>query len=300
MAGEIYRAARLRADGYTAGELQRMRRSGAMTVVRRGLYVAGRPPDDPAAAHALLVRATVAGMARDAVVSHVSAAVLHGLPVWGLPLGRVAVTRPRHRSGARCTGRVHVHSAPLEPDEVVTVDGIACTALARTVVDVARGPAAAPATVVADAALRGGLPPAALVAAASRAQGRPGAPRARRVVAFADGLSESVGESRSRVAIADAGLPPPCLQYPIRLGAVTAYTDFAWVERRTVGEFDGKVKYGRLLRPGQDPGEVVYAEKLREDAIRARGWEVVRWTWPELDDFGPVAARIRDRFRGPA
>ena len=80
------------------------------------------------------------------------------------------------------------------------------------------------------------------------------------------------------------------------LGRSTAYTDFAWPAQRTVGEFDGKVKYGRLLRPGQSPGDVVYAEKLREDTIRAEDWEVVRWTWADLD-FTDTAARIRDRFR---
>ena len=75
------------------------------------------------------------------------------------------------------------------------------------------------------------------------------------------------------------------------------YTDFGWPELRTVGEFDGRVKYGRLLEPGQDPGDVVYAEKLREDAVRAQRLEVVRWTWADLDDFAPTAARIRERFR---
>jgi len=48
---------------------------------------------------------------------------------------------------------------------------------------------------------------------------------------------------------------------------------------------------------GQQPGDIVYAEKLREDAIRAQDWEVVRWAWPDLDDFAPTAARIRQRFR---
>jgi hypothetical protein len=105
-----------------------------------------------------------------------------------------------------------------------------------------------------------------------------------------------VGESRSRVAIALAGLPAPTVQWPVRIGGSTAYTDFGWSQQRTVGEFDGKVKYGRLLKPGQDVGEVVYAEKLREDAIRDEGWQVVRWTWLDLRDFGPTAARIRARF----
>jgi hypothetical protein len=81
------------------------------------------------------------------------------------------------------------------------------------------------------------------------------------------------------------------------LRGTTAYTDFAWSKQRTVDEFDGKIKYGRLLEPGQDPGEVVYEETLSEDAIRADDWEVVRWTWVDLRDFTPTAARIRERFR---
>jgi hypothetical protein len=63
-----------------------------------------------------------------------------------------------------------------------------------------------------------------------------------------------------------------------------------------VGEFDGKIKYGRLLRPGQDAGEVVYAEKLREDALRDTGLSVVRWTWQDLETFDEVATRLRRHF----
>ena len=29
---------------------------------------------------------------------------------------------------------------------------------------------------------------------------------------------------------------------------------------------------------------------------RAQGWEVVHWRWADLDDFAPVAARIRERL----
>ena len=92
------------------------------------------------------------------------------------------------------------------------------------------------------------------------------------------------------------GCPLPLCSGPSGSAGSTAYTDFGWARERTVGEFDGKVKYGRLLEPGQDVGEVVYAEKLREDAIRDEGWQVVRWTWLDLRDFGPTATRIRARF----
>jgi hypothetical protein len=56
------------------------------------------------------------------------------------------------------------------------------------------------------------------------------------------------------------------------------------------------VKYGRLLRPGETPGDAVFAEKLREDAFRDEGLRVVRWTWADLDNFAPVAERLRRAF----
>jgi hypothetical protein len=40
----------------------------------------------------------------------------------------------------------------------------------------------------------------------------------------------------------------------------------------------------------------VFAEKLREDAIRDAGFRVVRWIWADLDDFGDVVARLRAAF----
>src|SRR3712207_8138753 len=36
--------------------------------------------------------------------------------------------------------------------------------------------------------------------------------------------------------------------------------------------FRSKVKYGRLLKPGQDPGDAVFEEKRREDAMRGEDW----------------------------
>jgi hypothetical protein len=276
-----------------------MLRDGSLRAIRRGAYVADAS-EDPAAQHALLVRAALAELSPDAVVSHASAAVIHGLRVWGIPLDRVTVTRARRRSGARQGSRVHVHCAPLEPDEIVLVEGVPVTSVPRTVVDVARTVGFEQAVVVADAALEAGLVDEAVLAAAVARWPRwPGLPAARRAIAFAAGGSGSVGESRSRVAIAKAGLPAPLLQWEVRRsdGAFVGRVDFGWPRQRTVGEFDGRVKYGKLLLPGQDPADVVYQEKLREDALRAEDLAVVRWTWSDLTHFAPVAARLRERFR---
>ncbi len=118
---------------------------------------------------------------------------------------------------------------------------------------------------------------------------------AARVVAFADGLAESVGESRSRVAIARAGLPAPVLQVPLHAldGRPLGRGDFGWPEHDVIGEFDGLVEYGRLLRPGQQAADAVIAEKVREDAVRDTGKRFVRWIWTDLHPFVAVAVRLR-------
>lgn len=291
---------RLRGAGYSDSEIRRLLRAGDLTTVRPGAYIAGPPPDAAAARHALRLRADVEHLADDAVASHVSAAVLHGLPAWGVSLERVHVSRDRRRSGGRVGRHVHVHIAPLQADEVVTIGGIAATSAARTVVDLARSVPFEQAVVVADAALaRRLVSRAELDSALERATRWRGSPAARRTIAFADGRSESVGESRSRVVLRRADLPDPVPQWEVRAadGRLIGRVDFGWPGLATVGEFDGRLKYGRLLRPDQQPGDAVYAEKLREDELRSAGLGVARWTWADLDRFGPVADRLRRAFR---
>ena len=59
--------------------------------------------------------------------------------------------------------------------------------------------------------------------------------------------------------------------------------DFGWPDLGVLGEFDGKKKYGELLRrPGQTAEDVLVDEKRREDRLRALGWTVVRWMWSDL------------------
>jgi hypothetical protein len=301
MTNHVEWRSRLLSSGYTDRELQRMRLGGTLTSLRRGAYAVGPPPDDPEDRHALEVRAACGFLGADAVVSHASAAVLHGLPAWGMALDRVHATRSRGRSGGGRSGsRVHIHPAALTTDDVTEVDGLPVTTVARTLLDLARTQPFEQAVVLVDAALgRRAVDPADLAHAMRRSAGWPGSPAARRVLAFADSRVESVGESRSRVALIRAGLPEPVPQLPVHdgRGVLVGRVDFGWPELRTVGEFDGRAKYGRLLRPGQDPADAVYAEKLREDRLRAQGLAVVRWTWADLDHFAPVADRLRAAFR---
>jgi hypothetical protein len=292
---DLHRRNALVDQGYSLKELRRLRRGGTLDAIRRGTYVHGPLPPDGLERHELRIRAAVEELSSQAVVSHVSAAVLHRLPIWKLPLDRVQVTRPGRCRGGRRGDLVHVHTNTLDPAEIIDLDGLPVTSVERTVLDIARASAFMQAVVVADGAFareETDLERAWGLLAAMRRW--PGVPSARRVLEFADGRSGGVGESRSRVLIAAAGLPAPELQWPV---PGTPYeTDFAWPERRTVGEFDGRIKYGRLVKPGQDPGDAVFEEKRREDVIRDRDVGVVRWTWSELDAFAPVAHRLRLRL----
>jgi hypothetical protein len=293
----------LLAAGFSDRELRRLVRSGRLTPVRRGVYVQGGVPDDVLARHALQIAAAMHELAGDAVVSHLSAAVLHGLRIWGARIDSVHITR-RRRTGGRCGPLVHVHTAALDPCEIVLLAGLPVTSLARTVADLARMLPFEQAVVLADAAAFYKRPDrvekADLLAVLDHEPRRPGSRAARRAIDFSNGLSESVGESRSRIAIAAAGLPPPVLQLEVHAAATGRFigrVDMGWPDLRTVGEFDGLVKYGRTLRPGQDIEEVLVEEKLREDALRDEDLGVVRWIWKDLTNFDPTARRLRARFR---
>jgi hypothetical protein len=126
----------------------------------------------------------------------------------------------------------------------------------------------------------------------------PGIRSARRVVEFLDVRSESPGESMSRVRLMEEGLPRPDVPREIfRLdGRFIARVDFYWEEHHTIGEFDGKIKYGRLLKPGQRIEDVIFDEKIREDAVRDLGLQVVRWISRDLYRTGVLRERVLRAF----
>jgi len=77
-------------------------------------------------------------------------------------------------------------------------------------------------------------------------------------------------------------------------GTVAGTSDWAWREYGLLGEFDGRVKYGRLLKPGESPGDAVFREKRREDELREMtGWPMFRLIWSDYDRPVATADRIR-------
>jgi hypothetical protein len=296
-------------QGLDPNEVAQLTAGGDLLRVRRGAYV--RPdrqaptagpsrPDEHERLdqqHRQLIIGTIAQLHPRAVVSHGSAAVLHGLPVFPGAIDLAHISRDRSGGGVR-RSFVHVHGSPLSDLDVTQIDGVAVTSLARTVADLARSLPLDQAVAVGDRALRMGLDPAELADVLDRATRWVGVRKARRVAAFIDPRSESVGESFSRVRCHEVGLPAPELQFDVfnDLDEFVARTDFAWPELRTVGEFDGMVKYQRLLRKDETVEDAVIREKLREDALRDLGWQVARWIWAELFHSRIIADRLNRAF----
>ncbi|HEY8587955.1 MAG TPA: hypothetical protein VIL55_00245 [Naasia sp.] len=161
------------------------------------------------------------------------------------------------------------------------MDGLYATPLERTFLDLAESLPFREAVVPADAALALGASIAAIRDLATGEVCR-GWRRVQRVIDFANPLSESPGESLSRVLFEELGLPAPLLQREFRdARGLIGRVDFWWPEQGVIGEFDGRVKYlGRY--PGA-PEDALWREKVREDRLRAVAPRVARWVWSDLE-----------------
>jgi hypothetical protein len=233
------------------------------------------------------------------VLSHAAASAAWGLPWIGPHPARVDVLAAEGSTAS--TSLIRRHAGP--PGEVVTIDGMSVTGLARTVVDVARGGDFPRAVAIADAALnprtRSELSISAdapdLEAALDQVAFRHGEARARHVLDFADGRSGSPAESISRVTIDRLGLPSPVLQQPFpRDGGGEWLVDFWWPEVGLIGESDGRMKYlDPAYRNGRTAEQVVYDEKRREDELRRQCRAFVRWGWDEARNPAALGAVLR-------
>jgi hypothetical protein len=298
------------AAGISPKRLRTMVRQGDLARLRHGVYVTAAAlaatGDDKALRHALEVRAALAATASpDAVASHESAALVHGLPLLHEPsAGTVCLTRSSRAPRDHSVTGVQNYSARLPRGHVTTVNGAPVTTIARTAIDLARKLPFTDAVVVADAAVRwrlGGRPR--LRAVIDACEGWPGADQARRVLEFANGLAESPLESRARVLFDASGLPEPELQVQVTAGvAVRAdgtfrvydyheyRVDFLWREHMTIAETDGKGKY-------YEAGRTALDELKRDRLLREQGFKIVHITSAELDQHpGRIIDRIRTAF----
>jgi len=264
-------------QGMSDRALAAMVRSGELAKPRRGAYVAGSAWAglDDLGRHSLRARAVLAQARTELVLSHVTGLLEYDCPVWGLPLDDVHTTRLDGRIGRPEAG-VRQHRGRVLSGDVTTRNGVRVMTPARlalettTITDVEHA-----LVVVVDLLHRGLTTTQELADRYASMTSWPHSVATDLVLRLAHPLLESVAETRCWYLFFHHSLPMPVPQFEIRdsSGRLISRVDFAWPELGVYVEFDGKVKYEKLLKPGQSASEVVVAEKEREDRIRRlTGW----------------------------
>lgn len=299
-AGRVSRAGR-------ASEFYRAAKAGAFRRLAHGVYLPAAEWDglDDDQRFRARIHAAASASRPGLVFSHHSAAALWRLPMVGRWPARPEVLVRDHRGGR--SRRAFAARVGADPADTDMIDGLSVTSLARTVIDVGRSAPLATSVAMADHALavKGwsevGLR-AAMVGMPELAQefseigSSFGRARCRLMLDLADGLSGSPGESLSRVNFHLLGVPAPILQQEFRdARGLIGLADFWWPEYNLIGEFDGESKYlDPELRGGRSAEEVVVAEKVREDRLRAAGPRVVRWGWSVARSLPRLGALLRE------
>ncbi|MEL4504555.1 type IV toxin-antitoxin system AbiEi family antitoxin domain-containing protein [Luteococcus sp. H138] len=184
---------------------------GNLTRVARGIYSTD-PAFNPREAHRHVVNALVNSLP---VQARAEAVVSHGQRQHCTVCGCRHVTSTGSGSpdrapvvamtGNRCTPS----GLPPPHEEVVTVDGLPVTSMARTAVDIARNAGFAEGLAVVDHALWLGTSRRDVRASVTRGLRRPGNNAARRAVAAGNARAGSLIESLLRATMIDAPLPRP-------------------------------------------------------------------------------------------
>ncbi|WP_341973831.1 hypothetical protein [Microbacterium sp. LWO13-1.2] len=302
--------AQLRESGRSEREIRMLVATSGLVRVRRGWYVDGEAWRDlwNEGRHLLQVIAThLSSDLPGPVFMLSSAGVLRGLPLYRLAPKHVHVALGGASHSKTRFGVVH-HDVQLARRDVDEVEGIRCTSLDRTVLDLACTMSEEAAVSCADAALRRlavvghvqneDLADEWRLALGERADqvSVRGIRRARRVIEFADGRAQLPGESVSRLQLHRLGFRSVPLQTRVvGPNGEDYWLDFAFPSARRFGEFDGKRKYFDAdLRGGRSVGEAVLDEKYREDAVRGvTGWGFARWGSEHIETAEQLGRRLR-------
>lgn len=264
--------------------------TGRLVRLRRNVLVEGETWRSTPSWGRHLVRARGAMLDRGgigAALSHHSALAVMGLAIHGtdalVHLVGVGVGGSRRSAGL-------VRHAAIPEDRITDAFGVPTVTPAVACTQVAAAFGVEAGLVAADSALRAGVCRREDLAELRGwpALGR-GRPAAGVVIDRADGRHESAGESRTSWLLHRLGLDPtPQVRITDASGNVVARVDFLFERERVVVEFDGMLKYA-----GHSD---LTAEKVREDRLRAMGYEVVRLTWADLDRPDAVRARLEAAF----
>lgn len=291
--------------GYNPRAFDRLIRSGVITRVRTGAYVFSDQWEAMSTAEQYATRSRAAARTAqtDVVLSHTSSLALLTDEWWDLPLDEVHLTRTDRCSGRRDAG-VRQHSGLILPGDVECDGQLERMSPTRTALEVSTLVDLERALVVTNSLLHAGL------TTVERLEHRcvdmqqwPGSLTHELVLRHCDPLIESVGETRTYMALYRAGFPRPIPQFEVwdRNGRLVARLDFAIPQLGIWIEFDGKVKYEKFRQAGESIADTVLREKKRERTVsQLTQLECARVDWSDLAHPRRFGERIHEAARAAA
>ena len=177
-------------------------------------------------------------------------------------------------TAGRAKGSVVHRIKTIDPRELRRKDGLPLSSPARALLEIAAAAASDELELGFDQAFaRRLVTPRDVRAVLARHPHSRGSARLRKLLDEGEnrGMTRSQGERRFRALMRKAGLPEPEVNVP--LGPYTV--DFLWREERLIVEFDGfDFHNGRRM---------FESDRERDAALKAAGWEVIRFTWRQLE-----------------
>ncbi|HHU09367.1 MAG TPA: type IV toxin-antitoxin system AbiEi family antitoxin domain-containing protein [Intrasporangiaceae bacterium] len=286
----VFSAEDAAAVGVGSQDLAVLIRHGRIVRVRRGAYVLSEVyrAAELDEQYALRVLAVMRTRPRTDRASHHSALALYKVATFGVPTDLILlegeVTRSRQNGGVL----IHPRSAQRTGG---TVKDLHCVSAALGCVQVAARYGFEAGLCAMDSALHRKACTSDELHAAVEFVARPWRAGVLRALAMTDPLCESVGETRTRIILRDAG-------YSVRSQVdITSGEDFLGrvdflVDDCVVVEFDGLVKYA-----GKDGKHALAEEKDRETRITWLGYPVVRLVWSDLKDPIAVIRKVEEAKR---
>jgi very-short-patch-repair endonuclease len=245
--------------------------AGRLHRIHQGVYAVGHTATSPNQQR----MAAVLACGPDAVLSHRSAAAL-----WGIRQSsgtRIDVTAPGRRGRTPAGIAAHRDASLTEADRT-KIEGIPCTSLARTLLDLA--------AIVSPRQLRNAVTQAevqrvfdleALREVIGRSRGRRGVARLKAAIAHHDPreqLARYELERRFLRLCRRADLPMPEVNASLFVGGDLIMPDFLWRDAGLVVESDGREVHGTV--------SAFEADRRRDQRLTVAGWTVIRCTWRQV------------------
>jgi very-short-patch-repair endonuclease len=248
-------------------------KAGKLHRVHQGVFAVGHP----VLPRSGFLLAAVLACGPGAVLSHRSAAYLHG--ILDDSRSRVDVIAPNRRG--RCPEGIVAHrDGTLTRADRMTIDGIPCTGLARTLLDIAASePPRTLRYALNQAEVEGVFDLAAVVDLLKRSKGRRGVARLRLAIEDHDPREQQARRELEKKILRlfkRSGFRPPEVNGHLLVEGISLMPDFIWRDVGLIVEADSRRVHGTLTAFEKD--------RERDQRLAAAGWTVIRVTWRQVVD----------------